>query len=206
MISYKPYINVVEQTTNRTVSVMVKAGSLTMPANTTTLSNGVICIDCTVTNGNTNQNAEKTYQIADNKKVAVRIFDSSNNFKGQTIFKTGAGNYTNSPVKVHCHLRSQPVAGTTKYYRFVSGGANALAITPAITESSALHKITITLDLLGRSGTVDSNVSLNDYDLSVCNLIEVLVIDTGTEGGGTAITKGKGTTDEDDADTSGDGV
>jgi hypothetical protein len=204
LITGKPYVFLDEVTTGqKSLSVIAYCNSITyvnevIQNNTLIVKynvsiSGTLSIQSPATNPRVLTNSGYT-------KIAVRFYDSGTLIGSSTIPLINPTAYESNPYNIHCYLKSVPTAGTHLYF-YVDMTGSGYLIPNNPSEVSLLpneNKMILYFDeRTGTGGAINRNVSLANYDPSTYNRIEVKIRNS-------TLTKGKGTTDQSDADASGD--
>lgn len=204
MQEFKPYITLNEAANQILMKVVCSNLTLRTGPNPVIQNNKLIYIyDCRP--GQTLQSDVQTYAAGVFTDIIVRIYSPSdtnpavNVFRGSATAIKGISGYQTTPYAVYSYMQATPTASTiVSFYAVMNAGT---AITAQPTEISLLpaqRKLILNYDETRTSElSVERSFSLQDYDPTTYNRIEINIRDASLR------KKGKGTTDQDDADSSG---
>ncbi|MFN0274487.1 MAG: hypothetical protein ACKVPJ_01980 [Chitinophagales bacterium] len=199
MIASKPYVYLDESGNTKKVSVYIKCGDFNIASTTSqTVQNNTLIVVCTITSAGSGTVGPKIRELRnDVSYTKVRVETKvSGTLVGSTTVKVNSGHFSENPYKPHVYIHT-PTASSEIYSVVNTSTGYSLSATDKLLDQ-VNHKVTFFLDeTAGTGGFFDW--SDDNPDASTYNLVEVQIRNSAK-----TITKGKGTTDQNDADSSGD--
>jgi hypothetical protein len=203
MIALKPYVFLkVNSSTDKRIDLAVYSASLTTPP-TQAASGNTLVVTYTISNGanslKTDIGRSLNLALGTFTKVMVKTQDSSGRLMGSVTLKLSADQFSENPYKIHCYLKT-PTAASELYFRVDTTGGQGIntTIPPETLLDPNNHKVTFFFDENGSTAGV-FDLSVDNPDASIYDIVEVQIRNSAK-----TITKGKGTTTQNDADSSGD--
>ncbi|MBC8045438.1 MAG: hypothetical protein H7Y00_01440 [Fimbriimonadaceae bacterium] len=138
-------------------------------------------------------NAANNYTNQD--KIKIEVYSSGNNpvLKGMAIALLNINGFSANPNKPMCWIKNNPVNNTKEIFFRVNQLTEQIPVNPStIQQIPNLNKLILYYDMNGGAGG-DCERSYNLSAYSDYNLVEIQIRNN-------ALTKGKGTTDQDSAD------
>ncbi|MFI5172518.1 MAG: hypothetical protein ACHQFW_09010 [Chitinophagales bacterium] len=163
-----------------------------------TSDNDLIVVDCNITSGSGGVQTD-SYTIPNNapqSKILLRVMDGSV-VKGTVTVRLNENDFIADPLKPFVYLKLISGSDTEIFFWLdLPGSSNSISANPTITTDAVHHRVILVYDVISGSDTeVERNYDLSAYDPSTY-YYAVVVIEA------QSVHKGKGTSTEEDADSS----